>query len=92
VPVAFIMGGIFAPSAYEISRVVVDRRQQGRGFGKAAVALLLTEVRARDNVRLVKLGVRRANEAIVAFYNQFGFCAMDERWDDEHVLAHELQP
>lgn len=59
---------------------LVDRDQQGKGYGKAALALVVRETFAtRPRCRSILLTVREGNDPARRLYEGFGFVAT-ERW------------
>lgn len=85
--VGFIMGGIIEPGVYELSRILVDKREQNRGYGAAALAQFLAQVTRRPDVEVVKTSYIPFNGRAPGFYRRFGFQQTDERWDNELVMA-----
>jgi crotonobetainyl-CoA:carnitine CoA-transferase CaiB-like acyl-CoA transferase len=61
------------PGEYGIYRFMVDHAQQGKGIGRAAMALLLDELKAKPDVRLITICYKPDNLAASRFYQSFGF-------------------
>jgi diamine N-acetyltransferase len=70
-----------------IGGVVVDAAQQGRGIGRAAMQVLVDDLRSRPGCRLVALTVHEDNAAARALYRSLGFAETGERDDDELVMV-----
>ncbi|WP_341676886.1 GNAT family N-acetyltransferase [Niveibacterium sp. SC-1] len=85
--VGFLMGGIIEPGVYEISRLLVDRAYQGKGYGRAGLALFLEQLDKRPDVEIVKTSYIPGNTYAPDFYATFDFRTTDERWQDELVMA-----
>jgi len=98
-PVGFIMisDGITVddPSyvgPYYLWRLLVDCRFQGRGYGTAALDLVIEHVRTRPDARtlLVSHAVGPASPA--TFYQQYGFELTGEVHEGEPILEFDLYP
>jgi len=85
--VGFLMGGIIEPGVYEISRLLVDRAYQGKGYGRAGLTLFLEQLDKRPDVEIVKTSYIPSNLHAQEFYGAFGFINTEERWQDEIVMA-----
>ena len=53
-----------------IYRFMIDRREQGRGYGRAALTALLDEIRALGHVRDVLVGYMPENEGARRLYGR----------------------
>ncbi len=73
-----------------IYRLMIDRREQGRGYGRAAVAAALDEIARRPHVRGVAICYARGNEAARRLYAGFGFVERGLDEDDEMIATLEL--
>lgn len=58
---------------YWIYRVMIDRKYQGRGYGRALVAALMEEIRKRRPNAAIYLGVEPENVRAVKLYRSMGF-------------------
>lgn len=58
---------------YGIYRFMVDYPQQGKGIGRRAMALLLEELKAKPDVKLITICYKPDNANAQAFYRSFGF-------------------
>jgi diamine N-acetyltransferase len=58
---------------YGIYRFMVDFPQQGKGIGRRAMALLLEELKAKPDVKLITICYKPDNANAQAFYRSFGF-------------------
>ncbi len=70
-------------------RLMVDRRAQGRGYGSAAVELVLAHVRARGASRLLVSHVK-TQPALGRFYESLGFVYTAREDDRERYMAREF--
>ncbi len=75
---------------YDLSQLLIDRRYQGQGYGKAATKLILDELRQDGKYKKVDLCYIEGNEAARRLYKQFGFVEID-RDGDEIVMELTLQ-
>ena len=74
---------------YDFSQLFIDERYQRRGYGKAAVRLVLDAMRKDGRYRKVTLCYIEGNEAAKRLYEQFGFAEVD-RDEDEIVMELSL--
>lgn len=74
-PVGFAMYGDFggAGEGVWLDRLLIDRRFQGRGYGRRAVALLLDTLRQTYGEVPVYLSVYEDNARAIRLYKSFGF-------------------
>jgi diamine N-acetyltransferase len=71
-----------------IYRFMIDRREQGRGYGRAALAVLLDEIRALGHVRDVLVCYMPENEAARHLWHSAGF--VDEGIDEDGEMIARL--
>jgi diamine N-acetyltransferase len=71
-----------------IYRFMIDRRHQGRGYGRAALALALGEIRAMRNVRKVSISYMPDNKVAKTFYASLGF--VEAGLDEDGEMMAEL--
>ena len=81
--VGFAMYGCFAQPEPEgqlwLDRLLIDRRFQGRGYGRAALAALLERLEREYHKKRIYLSVVEANRPAAALYESFGFRLTGER-------------
>ena len=105
VPVGFCMIGFGtddewedAPAAardsYNLWRLMIDERYQGRGYGKAAMALILDYIRSEPcgPAESCWLSYEPENQRAKALYASFGFRETGEFDGDEAIAVLKLQP
>jgi len=89
--VGFIMydvdGGTREASIY---RFMIDSKHQGKGYGRAALARALDEIRADPAVRKVSIGYMPENPVAKPFYASFGFVEIGKDEDGEIVAELTL--
>ncbi len=73
--------------AYNFSQLFIDERYQRRGYGKAAVKLILDTLRRDEKYRKVVLCYIDGDSAAKKLYESFGFIEMDR---DEDEIGMEL--
>ena len=71
-----------------IYRFMIDRREQGRGYGRAALVALLDEVRDLKHIRDVVVLYMPENEGARRLYRSAGF--VDEELDDDGEMVARL--
>jgi diamine N-acetyltransferase len=69
---------------------MIERRSQGRGYGRAAVRLAIDHVRACGAARLLVSHVKDA-PALGAFYASFGFAYTGREDARELYMALDLR-
>jgi len=78
------------PREAQIYRFMIDRRHQGKGYGRAALGKALDEIRAIPEVRKVSIGYMPENPITKAFYASFGFVEVGLDEDGEMILELAL--
>ena len=73
-----------------IYRFMIDRRHQGKGYGRAALVLAIDEIRAMPHVRTVSISYMPDNKAAKAFYASLGFVEAGVDEDDEMMAELAL--
>ncbi|CAM3495630.1 GNAT family N-acetyltransferase [Halomonas lysinitropha] len=75
--VGFVMYELFnhddRPPAYNIFRLMVDRRHQGRGIGHRAMHCVLEEIRAQGAFERIAICYVPGNQVARDFYASLGF-------------------
>lgn len=75
--------------AYDLSQIFIDKRYQGRGYGKAATKLVLDAMKQDGRYSKVVLCYIEGNDAARNLYEQFGFVEID-RDEDEIIMEASL--
>ncbi len=84
--VGFVMWAVDPDDASGwIGGLVIDRRWQRRGYGRAAVEALCDRLRDEHEFRSFALSYAPENTAARRLYASLGFTETDEREDDEIV-------
>ena len=61
------------PACYDLQQFMIDRRFQGRGYGRAALGLLLDNLQREGKYDNVEVCVHRDNAAALALFTGAGF-------------------
>jgi diamine N-acetyltransferase len=75
---------------YFLWRLLIDQRYQGRGYGSAALRLVVEYVRTRPGARVLVTSVGQGPASPIGFYLRQGFRATGEVHEDELVLELDL--
>jgi diamine N-acetyltransferase len=73
------------PPRVSIYRFMIDRRHQGRGYGRAALTQALKEIRGIRGVKKVSILYMEENPIAKAFYGSFGFVEVGRDGDGEVI-------
>lgn len=68
-----------------ILRLMIDRKYQRQGYGRAAMVEVIRRLRLHPEVELIATSHRRGNEAAARLYRGLGF----EDWDIEWAKENE---
>lgn len=74
---------------YWIYRMMIDRRFQGRGYGKKALELLIDMIKKDKTHHRILLGVHKESLAAVALYSRVGFEFTGKVYGAEHIMQYE---
>lgn len=74
---------------YWIYRLMVDKKHQGHGYGRAAMMLLLDIVRQDASKNRIYLGVHRESIPAVSLYQTLGFRFDGRVFGGEHIMVLE---
>ena len=61
------------PACYDLQQFLIDSRFQGKGYGRAALGLLLDDLRREGKYADVEVCVDKANAAALALFTGAGF-------------------
>jgi diamine N-acetyltransferase len=90
-PVGFLMYGQDPDDGqFWIIRMMVDAAQQGNGYGRAALHLVLDRLRAEPGCDSVMIGWVPENVVAGRLYESFGFRKLDDMVDGEIVARLDL--
>lgn len=78
---------------YWVHRLMIDHRQQGKGYGKAAMQEVICRIAAKPDGDEVWIGYDRENQAARDFYGHLGFVEQGEApWGVDLVAVLQLRP
>lgn len=63
---------------FQLCRFMIDVRAQGKGYGKAALSLILDEMKRLDGCDAVYLSIEPENERARHIYENAGFVSLDK--------------
>ncbi|SET53117.1 diamine N-acetyltransferase [Salinibacillus kushneri] len=71
---------------YWVYRIMVDKRFQGKGIGKAATELMLAEMVHLPNMNRIVVGYHSENKNAHALYESLGFIDYGDRFGKERAV------
>ena len=71
------------PLGYDLQQFMIDRNYQGRGYGSAALRLILDELRREARFDHVEVCVKKEDAEAILLYEKLGF--VDSGYIDEEV-------
>ena len=71
------------PLGYDLQQFMIDQRYQGRGYGSAALGLILDALRRENRFDHVEVCVKKDDAAAIRLYEKHGF--VDSGYVDEDV-------
>ena len=83
------------PACYDLQQFMIDARYQGRGFGTAALQMILAELEAERKYDCVEVCVKKAAVEALRVYEKSGFVDtgyVDEASPDCLCLAYRFAP
>ncbi len=83
------------PLGYDLQQLFIGRQYQGRGYGSAALGLILDTLRAENHYDHVEICVKKENAAAIRLYEKHGFTDsgyIDENAPDSVNLICYLSP
>lgn len=85
--IGFLMWGIDpADSACWLGGILVDARQQGKGYGRSAVQAAIAQLQQAHGYQHFALSYQPENTVARHLYQSLGFVESDE-WEDDEVVA-----
>ena len=82
-PVGFTMYEVNGGVGF-ITRLLVDRQHQGRGYGRAAMTEVVRRLRLCPDVELIATSHKPGNAGASQLYKSLGFTAWDIAWTAEN--------
>lgn len=85
--VGFLMYGEFSGLCW-INRIMIDQQFQGQGIGKAALSLLLEQLKRKRSCREIRTSYAIHNEGAANLFRSVGFRANPDPIDQEIVAVY----
>lgn len=83
------------PASYHLMELMIDIHEQGKGYGSAALRLILDDCRRERKFSVVEVCVKKQDTAAIHVYEKAGFRDtgyIDPETPDSLILAYELPP
>lgn len=88
VPVGFLMYCVDRDDdEYWLYRLMIDQQYQGKGYGRAAMNLLLKRIGEDKSRNKVFLGVDPSGDSSVKLYQSLGFVFTGQVFGKEHIMV-----
>lgn len=71
-------------------RYMIDIDHQGKGYGKAALLIVINEMKKQYNPKKIYLTLEEGNEKAIRLYKDFGFVPTGEKDEGEDVYVLEV--
>ena len=69
-------------NAYDFCQLFIDKHHQGKGYGKAAIQLVLDAMKEEGKYPKVSMCYVEGNDASRNLFEQFGFAEVSHPWDE----------
>ena len=74
-----------------LARLMIDKNQQGKGYGRAATEAVIERLRAEPGCKQIVLSVNPANKGAQALYESLGFVKTGEVAYGEEVMRLKFE-
>lgn len=89
--IGFTMYGFDEEESYfELCRIMIDKKFQGRGYGSKAMNLVIDEMKKLDGCKEIYLSTDPQNEIGKHIYEKLGFINTGKIIDDEELFCLNL--
>ena len=89
--VGFVMYGYCeSHDCYEVCRLMIDHKHQGKGFGNIALKLVIEELEEIEDCLEIYITVNPENERGKHIYEKAAFIPREESWEGEEVYCMPL--
>jgi diamine N-acetyltransferase len=93
IPVGFVMLSLIPERAeYFLWRLMIDRRYQRQGYGRAAMRLVIDHVRTLPDATAFYTSHLRGNRGAAALYSELGFRYTGDETDGDLLMRMSLEP
>lgn len=90
--VGFVMYGLDPDdNNYWIYRLMIDEKQQGKGYARAAMTEVLERLKALPDCREIVLGYKPGNDGAAKLYQRLGFTTSGEMLFGEIVARYKVR-
>ena len=90
--VGFAFYGPTEEDKWHIMRYMIDEKEQGKGYGKAALKATIEDIVSRaPGVRVIDLSVVPENSRAIHVYEKSGFVQTDEFHHGERVMVMDVE-
>jgi diamine N-acetyltransferase len=90
--VGFVFYGQTAEDKWHIMRYMIDQKQQGKGYGKAALKIIIEDILERTpQVKVIDLSVEPDNAVAIHVYETLGFVQTEEFHHGEMVMPLDVE-
>jgi diamine N-acetyltransferase len=79
------------PNEVMIYRFMIDRRQQGKGYGRAAFGKAIDEIKRMPNIRKIQVCYKPENAPAKTLYAGYGFSEVGRDEDGETIAELSLR-
>ena len=89
--IGFTMYGYnFEDSFYDICRLMLDRRFQGKGYGRKALRVIVEEMKKISGIREIYISAEPENKRALGLYRSEGFIDTGKLLEGEQLLVMKL--
>ncbi len=82
----YVYDGPAEAGSYIIDHLMIDRRHQGKGYGRRLVDLLVGELRGLPDCRRILLAVDPGNTRAIDLYASMGFAGIGRTHEDDVLM------
>lgn len=87
-PIGFAMYGQSSAGDVWLDRFMIDKREQGKGYGTLVLPLLLQKIKAEFGADTLYLSVNEKNKVAIALYEKMGFRFIGELDGNDPVMQY----
>jgi len=77
-------------NVYNLCQFFIDKRYQGRGYGKAALLLVLERMREEGRYKRVSVTYHEGNDAALRLYESVGFVHTGAEFEGDKDMERDL--
>ena len=78
------------PNEIYIDQLMIDVNEQGKGYGKAAVALVIDEIKQLKGINRISICYVEGHDVMKGFFEAFGFQKVEQDEFDETIMELDL--